>query len=63
MVLVLTSFSPSLFLTGLHIKPLTPLLARVPTPDAAFMAAYTRPGFFASELLLFRLISEVPEAR
>ena len=49
---------------GLHIKPLTPLLARVPLPDAAFMEAYTRPAFFASELLLFHLInSHVPEAR
>ena len=48
---------------GLHIKPLTPILAKLPEPDAAFMSAYTRPAFFASELVLFALIGSVLDAR
>jgi hypothetical protein len=48
----------------LHAWPLAPL-ARPPAqrmPDAAFMAAFTQPAFFASELLLFALLWTVAPA-
>lgn len=49
--------------TGLHIKPLAPLLSRRSIADGAFMANYTKPAFFVSELLLFILLAGEPKAR